>query len=195
MAEPLSEFDSLLERARTGDQDAARELYERYSGPVRAVVRRALHQRMRSQYDSMDFVQSVWAAFFLVPEEGPSFACPEDLVKFLSCIAYNKVVDKARQRLGTQKHDETRVSSLEEVYGNEAPLAEAVPMRTPTPSQEAMATERWESMLAGQPPEFQRALEMLRLGHRQSEVAAVLGIHPKHLQRVLQQLRIKVAPS
>jgi hypothetical protein len=33
----------------------------------------------------------------------------------------------------------------------------------------------------------------LRQGHSQVEVAQAVGIHPKLLQRILQQLRIKVA--
>jgi RNA polymerase sigma factor (sigma-70 family) len=189
MPEP-SEFESLMERVRAGCHDAAREMYELYAEPVRKVVRRALHQRLRSQYDSLDFTQSVWASFFLEPADRYAFNSPEELVSFLSRLAYNKVVDKARQRQGTGPS-----RSLQERGGRRKDeLGAELPVRAPTPSQEAMAAERWESLLQGQPPEHQRALELLRQGHTQREVAAVLGLHPKLLYRILQQLRLKVPP-
>ena len=47
-------------------------------------------------------------------------------------------------------------------------------------------------------PEMANDIEQINrepryLGHGQKEVADVLGIHPKYLQRILQQLRIQTA--
>ena len=48
-----------MERVRSGSEEAAREMFDRYSGHIALVVRRRLDQRMRSQYDSLDFLQAV----------------------------------------------------------------------------------------------------------------------------------------
>jgi RNA polymerase sigma factor (sigma-70 family) len=195
MAGAENEFEVLMERVRAGQPDAARELFDRYNGHVRLVVRRALQRRLRSQYDSMDFTQSVWACFFQVPADRFSFNSPEALVAFLSRVAYNKVVDTTRHRLNTRKNGLAHEQPLNDLL-SEGPevdpgpdLTNEVPARVPTPSQVAIAAERWEGMLKGQPPEYQRALHMLRQGHSHREVADVLHIHPKMLQRILQQLR------
>ncbi len=195
MAEPVNEFEALMERVRAGCQDAARQVYDQYSDKVRLVVRHALHQRMRSQFDSFDFVQSVWASFFDVPAREYTFETPDALIKFLARTAHNKVVDQARKGLGTQKRDLTREQSLDARRGENTALGEQLHVRGPSPSQLAIASELREHLLEGQPPEFQRALEMLRRGHDKGEIAAVLGMHPKLLQRVLQELRRKVGPS
>src|SRR5262245_41197954 len=55
---------ALLERIRAGDEVAARELLARYEAQVRLVVRRQLPKLLRSRFDSLDFLQSVWASFF-----------------------------------------------------------------------------------------------------------------------------------
>jgi RNA polymerase sigma-70 factor (ECF subfamily) len=195
MAEPAGEFEALMVRVRAGCPEAAREVFDRYSDQVRVVVRHRLPPPLRAQYDSVDFVQSVWASFFDEPARQYTFATPEALVKFLARVAHNKVVDQVRQRLGTQKRDLSRERSLDDAGGHRRPLADKLPVRGPTPSQVAIASELEEHLLAGQPPELRRALEMLRQGHDRREVAAVLGLHPKLLQRVLRELRRKVSPS
>ena len=54
----------LLARIKNGDEEAARELLSRYESKVRLVVRRQLPRLLRSRFDSIDFLQSVWGSFF-----------------------------------------------------------------------------------------------------------------------------------
>ena len=53
----------LMRSVREGSEDAARMLFDRYAPHIRRVVRRKLHQKLRPQFDSVDFVQDVWASF------------------------------------------------------------------------------------------------------------------------------------
>lgn len=53
------DFFYLIGRVREGSEDAAWQLVERYGGHIRRTVRRALDPRLRSKFDSLDFVQSV----------------------------------------------------------------------------------------------------------------------------------------
>ena len=53
-----------LQRIQAGDEGAARELLQRFEAEVRLVVRRQLPRLLRSRFDSLDFLQSVWGSFF-----------------------------------------------------------------------------------------------------------------------------------
>jgi RNA polymerase sigma factor (sigma-70 family) len=194
MAEPVTEFQRLMQRVREGCAEAAQEVFERYNLQVRLFVRRKLHQRLRRQYDSTDFAQSVWASFFQEPPDRYTFDTPEALVSFLSRVAYHKVVNATRHKAAA-KNDLRREASLDERRKDTDEPVSEVAGDVPTPSQEVMAEECYAQMLRGLPASYRRALEMLRQGHSQREVAAVLDLHPKMLQRILQRLRRQVGPS
>jgi RNA polymerase sigma-70 factor (ECF subfamily) len=176
------EFRRLMERVRAGSHDAARELYDRYSDAIRRVVRRRLHQRLRPHYDSLDFLQDVWASFFVAPEEVFTFEDPDSLIRCLAGIAYRKVALAFRRRFQTAKRDVNREQPLD------GGRAADPPTRGPTPSQVAMANERWERLLAGQSESCRVMLEMLRQGHSHTEIAARTGLHPKMIQRLLHKM-------
>jgi RNA polymerase sigma-70 factor (ECF subfamily) len=179
------DFRSLMERVRTGCDEAAREVFDRYSDHVARVVRRYLHQRLRPQYDSLDFLQAVWASFFTAGLERRRFERPQELIAYLSRMACNKVMDAHRKRLGA--HKEGPVLEHPPGVDVEGQPAEAA-ARQPTPSQVVIAEESWERLLRDQPPPLRRALEMLRQGHSYREIAEEVGLHPKALQRFLQKL-------
>ncbi len=170
-----------------GCPEAAREIFERYSAEIQLVVRHRLSRRLRSQYDSLDFTQDAWASFFDLPADRYTFQTPEELMSFLSRIAFRKVMDAYRRRRGTIKYSRHEEQALrrgtEDDPGNEPPAPQ------PTPSQFAIAEEQWTRLLRGQRPEVRRALEMLRLGYSHREVGDCLGVHPKLIQRVLENLK------
>src|SRR5436189_1931665 len=109
-----SDIPGFLKRIAAGDQDAARELLTRYEAEVRLVVRRQLPRLLRSRFDSLDFLQSVWGSFFRRVKTGPSPAEFEDarhLVAFLARAAKNKVIDEYR-RAASRKQDMHREEPL-----------------------------------------------------------------------------------
>jgi len=180
----------LMARIRDGDQDAVRELLDTYGAFLLHVIRRRLNALLRTQFDSADFVQAVWASFFAGRLADRDFASPEDLINFLAGLARHKVCDAARQRLKTDKRNLYRAHSLD---GSAAALAGREPSRQPTPSQVAMAEEQWDRLLDGQPEHHRRILQLLREGHTQQEVAAELRLNEKTIRRVvgLAVLRLK----
>ena len=58
------DFPSLMQQISMGSEDAAWELVERYGELIRRAVRRVLNKKLRSKFDSLDFVQLVWSSFF-----------------------------------------------------------------------------------------------------------------------------------
>src|SRR6266550_6520621 len=93
-----SEIPVFLRRIQAGDDGAARELLTQYEAEVRLVVRRQLPRLLRSRFDSLDFLQSVWGSFFRRVRTGPAeFEDSRHLVAFLARAAKNKVVDEYRR--------------------------------------------------------------------------------------------------
>jgi hypothetical protein len=130
------DFSALMERVRQGCPEAIRETLQRYGGHIRQVVRQQLHQRMRPQFDSIDFQQDVWASFFCGDPNRYQFDSPEALVRYLSEMAYNKVVEVFRQRLLSPKRDVNRERSLDQLYFDQ--VAPEVAARHPS-----RASWRW----------------------------------------------------
>src|SRR5262249_16320651 len=79
----IRDLEGLLARARGGCQEAAAELVRQYSKPMQVVVRRRLDQRLRSAFDSLDFVQDAWKSFFRTVIHEETFTDPQRFVGFL----------------------------------------------------------------------------------------------------------------
>src|SRR5262249_44620270 len=108
-----SDLAGFLARIHDGDEDAARELLTRYEAEVRLVVRRQLPRLLRSRFDSLDFLQSVWGSFFFrIRTTGAAeFRDSRHLVGFLARAAKNKVIDEYR-RAASRKQDMHREERL-----------------------------------------------------------------------------------
>src|SRR4029079_8212441 len=107
-----SELPDFLRRIQEGEESAGRELLQRYEPEVRLVVRRQLPRLLRSRFDSLDFLQSVWGSFFRRMRDAPTEV--EDsrhLVAFLARAAKNKVIDEYR-RAASLKQDMHREEPL-----------------------------------------------------------------------------------
>jgi RNA polymerase sigma-70 factor (ECF subfamily) len=190
MAEEHLPFRVLMARVREGSHDAAVELQRTYGDHIVRAVRRRLPRQLRPKFDSVDFVQDVWASFFRGPHG--DFVSADHLIAFLTRVARNKVVDATRQRLYSHKHDVNRERPLApQTAGQEEQKLFA---REATPSEAAIGRELWEQMLAGQPPAYRLALGLLRDGMTQEQVAAELKLSRKTVQRILNRALTKVRP-
>lgn len=180
MPDERTNFDRLIEQVRQGSQEAAWDLIEQYGPRLVRIVRRQLPHSLRSKFDSLDFVQAAWASFFAQPSRVPDFAGEEQFVAFVAAVVSNKVKTEVRRRLHSQKYNVQRERSFDStvsVAANEA-----------TPSQIAMARERWFSMLEDQSDRDREIVEMRFHGYTRREIASRLGVHENTVQRVLQRM-------
>ena len=176
------DFDRLMRDVRDGSQDAAWELLERIGPHVERVVHKLLNRELRSKFDSMDFVQAVWASFFVNRREITTFTHPEQLIRFLVLTARNKVICEHRRRMLTIKHDvrrdEMNISRITEVEEMQLPPE-------PSPSQFAIARECWNQMIDGQ-PELNRQVVMRKyMGDTIEEIATALRVNRRTVTRIL----------
>ena len=179
-------IQGLLARIKEGDEGAARELLTRYEPKVRLVVRRQLPRLLRSRFDSLDFLQSVWGSFFRRIQTGPNDLMEEqNLITFLAWAARNKVIDEYR-RAGTQKQDKRREQPLSGVGDAEAGLAGG-----DTPSQLAQARETFDRLRDLLPEDRRVILEMRAAGHSCKEIGERMGVSERTVQRALEDLRAR----
>jgi RNA polymerase sigma-70 factor (ECF subfamily) len=182
---PAAELRSFLARIRAGDERAARELLARYEPQVRLVVRRQLPKLLRSRFDSLDFLQSVWASFFRRLRAGPErFEDPRFLVGFLTRVARNKVIDQYR-RAASLKQDMHREESLSPGGArSREPIADQ-----DTPSELAVANEALGRLRAWLPADRRRILGLKVEGLTSREIAERLGMSERTVRRALEDLR------
>jgi RNA polymerase sigma factor (sigma-70 family) len=176
------DFARLVEQAGVGAAGAFESLVTRYGHHVYRAVRRKLGQRLRSRFDSDDFVQAVWASFYENRARLLDFRSPEEMVRFLATVARNKVADAYRR-------PDPAPASEPGSSGNAArrePLSQ-VHSRLPTPSQVAMARERFNLLT---PDEATRAILGLRAtGATYAEISRELRISPRTVRRVIERAR------
>lgn len=182
---PEDNVRAFLARIQGGDEDAARELLTRYEAEVRLVVRRQLPRLLRSRFDSLDFLQSVWGSFFRrVRTSSAEFDDSRHLVAFLARAAKNKVIDEYR-RAGSLKHDMHR----EEPLWDETEGARELTYDRDTPSEVAEANEALGRLRDLLPGDRQSILDLKAQGLSSGEVGARLGISERTVQRVIEDLR------
>ncbi len=176
-----SSFRDTLDHVRSGSEEAIWELIEAYGPHIHRVVRRRLNRRMRSKFDSIDFVQMVWASFFRDPAEINSFSNPDELTRYLCKIAKNKVTDEHRKRFETDKHKITREQRL-----GEAEVGQDLARSSdPTPSQIASAREYYSQLVRGQPSRHRHVVKLRLKGATYEEIASQLSIHPNTARRII----------
>lgn len=184
MTEKISEFAALMRRVQEGSTEAAQELHAVYGPHILRAVRKRLHQKLRSKFDSLDFVQDVWVSFFTDVPQKYALETPDDLVAFLTRMAKNKVTDAARTRLQGQKYNVNREKTL----GNASGGVESLPAAQATPSEVAMGREEWALLLEKQPLVHRRILLLLREGKTSATIAQELGISQRTIKRVLRKV-------
>lgn len=190
--DPCGDMERLLGQVCAGSQDAARELVDKYGEVLLRAIRRRLATRLRTQYDSEDFAQAVWASFFAAPLHQYRFDTPADLTAFLVTLATNKVCSAARHDLQAKKRDLNRVHSLD---GSAAAVVNYLTGHDPTPSQVVLAQEQWDRLLRGQPPQDQCILHLLRRGFTAEQIAGELRLNEKTVRRVVDRALSRIQPE
>lgn len=184
MATTSMDFESLLGRLRLGDEDAAWDLVCEYGPHVVAVLRRRLRNQIRVRIDSQDLAQAVWKSFFLAIGDMSEIRSPEQLIAALVRMAQYKLTDAYRRQLYAPSN-----GALREVpFVTNEEEGQQIAGREATPSQFAIARERWQQMLRERSPEQQEVLRRRMTGESFEAIADSLGISARTARRVVGDL-------
>lgn len=183
----VDSVDALLQKLEGGDADAAEKAFLEYEPYLRKVVRRLLPAKLRSKFDSMDVVQSVYGDVLgAFRAGGMRFGTAAQLRAFLVRATRNRFIDRVRQHQAAARLEEP----LDVGGGAECSIPPSARAR---PSEAAMAGELWERLLALCPPEHHRLLCLRRRGASAAEIAAQVGMHEGSVRRVLRDLSVRLA--
>lgn len=182
------DLSDLLARAQAGDEDAVRAL-QGLEHEIRLMVRVRLPQELRSQFDSMDFVQDVWQSFLRIFQEDPGrFRGVHNLRHFLAGVARNKVYEEHRRRTKTRKYDLGRQEPLYVRRGTrEFPID--VPSQAPSPAQRAQAQDELAHLLLDRDPRAVQLLELRQEGLTFEAIAQRVGMHERTVRRFFESLK------
>jgi RNA polymerase sigma-70 factor (ECF subfamily) len=180
----VDSLDELLEKLNGGDDAAAEQAFVAYEPYLRKVVRRLLPAELRSKFDSIDVVQSVYGDVLVAFRAGGMrFGSVAQLRAFLIKATRNRFIDRVRQNQTSARREQS-------ITGAES---EQTTSRHPRPSESAEAQELWERLLAMCPPEHHQLLKLRRRGATASEIAARVGMHEGSVRRVLRELSTRLA--
>jgi DNA-directed RNA polymerase specialized sigma24 family protein len=165
-------FSELVERARRGDQDAARWLVERYESAVRRQVRFSLmSNRLKRVLDETDVCQSVIGQFFVGLWSGRfELEGPEQLVALLREMVRNKLTDQARYWNAARRDYHRNVGQLDD----DAPKAEP-PSAEPSPSRIVAGAELLAEFEGRLSDDERAMLALRRQGKSWAEVSDALS--------------------
>jgi RNA polymerase sigma-70 factor (ECF subfamily) len=184
-SDPLSDR-SLLRRFRIGSPEAARAIYERYAGRLRALARAKCSAQLNRRVDAEDIVQSVFRRFFQAAARG-NYEVPdgEDLWDLLLVITTNRIhTEEAFHRAA--KRD---VRKTDEMDFNE-------PHRAPRAGQEALSEAFLElslkEVLERLALAYRRVVELRMAGYEVAEIAQLTGRSKRTVERLLQEARAQL---
>jgi RNA polymerase sigma-70 factor (ECF subfamily) len=177
-----SSFQDLVQRVRTGDEDAATELVRTYEPHIRRAVRIRLmrNPQMRRVLDSMDVCQSVMGSFFVRAALGQyDLDQPQKLLNLLVVMAHHKLIDVARKK------------RLPEPSNPDAVVEPAA--RDDTPSQQIMLRELLQKFREQMTDEERQLADMRAADRKWEDIAAELKANPEALRKKLTRAVERVA--
>lgn len=171
-------FHELIVRVRNGDEQAAADLVRRYEPAIRRAVRfRLTDPRLRRTCDSMDICQSVMLSFFVRAASGQyDLDTPEQLLRLLTTMARNKLLNQARQQQAARRDNRLVTDDIAD-----HDLAEP----TPGPSQQVEARELLQEVHRRLDADELRLVELRNQGHDWNAIARLVGGNAAALRQKL----------
>jgi DNA-directed RNA polymerase specialized sigma24 family protein len=95
------------------------------------------------------------------------------------------VINEVRHRVIRHKHN---VLLEEPLHDSTIPAPQAPQGHDPTPSQVAVARERWQRLMAGRPPLHQKIIALRYTGETYRQIAEKVGMHERTVRKIVEQI-------
>jgi RNA polymerase sigma-70 factor (ECF subfamily) len=177
-----SDLDAMMTRLRTGDPDAAGELFAACRDRLKRMVRLRLDRRLQGRLDASDVLQE---AFLDVQKKAADFAARPEMPAYiwLRLVTAERLLILHRRHLGAQMRDAAQEISLARggmPAASTHSLANLLLGRLTSPSQAAIRSERQRRLQDALDLMDPLDREVLALRHFEEltngEVATVLGL-------------------
>ncbi|HEY3391406.1 MAG TPA: protein kinase [Lacipirellulaceae bacterium] len=183
MREPSSR--ELFDLYKSGDSNAAAEIFDRYVARLIGLVRKRLSSKLGRRVDPQDIVQSAYRSFFLrARDERFDIEQSGDLWRLLVGITLKKLYGQVERHTAARR-DVAREEPLQ------SPAAGAIEPASPqpTPAEEVALFEQLEHVLKQLSPLARRVVELRLRGDTIDEIAAAVERSQRTIRRILESVR------
>jgi RNA polymerase sigma factor (sigma-70 family) len=177
----------LLRLYRTGEQEAATQLYQRYVNRLRALVRAQCSNELARTLEPDDIVQSVFRRFFQRVSQG-DYDVPQgqDLWSLFLVIALNKVRT-------AERHYRAGKRDVRLTLSGEAGAVLMDISRSDPEASDTLFDLTVREILERLPPQHRRMVELRIQGHDVAEIAAQTQRSKRTVERSLQEVRQRLS--
>lgn len=181
-------FADLMARLESGEDDAARQVFVRYTQRLVGLARKHLGGRLAVKVDPEDVVQSAYKSFFLRQRDGDfEIGSWDGLWGLLTVITLRKCADRAAY-YHTEKRQLNREAS-DPTDSSPAAWQLAVD-RDPSPEEVVALSEAVEELFRTTEDADERAiLELSLQGFTATEVSEKLGRAERSVRRLRERIR------
>jgi RNA polymerase sigma-70 factor (ECF subfamily) len=181
-------FADVMARLRAGDQDAAREVFERFVDKLIRLAKRRFDAVMRRKVDPEDVVQSAYKSFFHRHAAGKLEVHDwGKLWSLLATITLRKCLDRVEYHRARCRDARREATARPEGEGTE-PWWEAT-AQEPTPEQAAMLIETVEQLLRDLSEHERPIMELSLQGYTAQEISLQLGRAERSVRRLRERVR------
>ncbi|MCD0461414.1 protein kinase domain-containing protein [Roseiconus lacunae] len=182
----------LLRKWKSGDEQAAEVLFDRYAFRLVALVASRLNRQYRSQIDPDAVMQSAMGSFFNAARHSRiQVSQSVSLWRLLATFARRKLARSIERHSASKRGGEQTRVPLDEVF-NQPPSASS---RFPSfAGNDSDADELLDQLRAELPADHFSVVEVLLAGLTQQEIAKSLGIDERTVRRRISRIRKLLSP-
>jgi RNA polymerase sigma-70 factor (ECF subfamily) len=184
-------FSGQMARLRSGEDAAAREVFDRFAHRLVALTRRQLNRLLARKVDPEDVVQSAFKSFFVRHRAGKLDVGDSDgLWNLLTLITLRKCADRAEYFLA-ERRDAAREATQPD--GDDGPYACLVALdREPRPDEALILAETIEHLFRDLSAHERPILELSLQGYTAPEISARLGRAERSVRRLREHIRKRI---
>jgi RNA polymerase sigma-70 factor (ECF subfamily) len=182
-------FDALMAQLRSGQDEAATRVFNRFASRLIALARKQLDPQVRQKIDPEDVMQSVFRSFFARNAAGQlgEFETWDNLWAMLVVMTQRKC-GRRLDYFHAARRDVHR-----EVPGQPPPDQSTSDLGIsddePTPSEAAMLTETIEQLMSNLQGRHREILARRLQGYTPAEISAELGCTERTVYRVMERVK------
>jgi RNA polymerase sigma-70 factor (ECF subfamily) len=185
---PADSFEQIMGRLRTGDAEAAAQVFHRFAGRLIGLARTRLDARLRQNVDPEDVLQSAYKSFFLRYGDGQFDPHNwESLWALLTVITLRKC-GRWRERFHAGRRDLNA-----EVPQAPDPEASGTTWegldREPTPAEAALLAETVEQLLRDLDEREREIVSLALQGYTAPEIGNQLNRPRRTVYRILERIK------
>ena len=186
---PAHSFDNLMARLRTGDNDAAAQVFHRFAGRLIGLAQTRLDPQVRRKVDPEDVMQSVFRSFFTRQAAGqwPELETWDSLWGLLVVITLRKCGRRLEYFHAACRDIQREVSG--EPAADQSGSGWEASADEPTPAEAALLSDTVEHLMNRLEGRHRQILALSLQGYQPAEISAEVGCTERTVYRVLERVR------